>query len=336
MEEANRITGGRVTIFEHHAGALLGYHDIQEGIATGLADIAYSGLSPHEVYKSAHLYGSFDVNKALAHDIETWGYLNIVNSWDYCWQEAIDMNMFMLFHPGCATYTMYSSVPIRHLSDLDGVKFMSESQQMSVFHETAGAVPVSLAWGDFYDAVTKGVVDGHVCLLGLAYDSGFLEACPYYASGYPAGPPTEVGFCGILNCSISFRMRPGLWETFSDPMKLALLQAAKYAEEFSIINWESDNIRAYNILVSRDMIEEWNVIPAAEFADLATKEPLASDWPTRAAWIDDHGADGAGQLANLESLIAMSKTELRAMWEQYWAERFANLGHPDSNPYQPR
>jgi len=115
-----------------------------------------------------------------------------------------------------------STVPIKGLADVKGLKFRTASTALGVIFERMGLRPTMIAWGEIYDAVKRGIIDAtEAGSLTINWDLALHEIADYHYL-------TEVMLAGSSNDVI---VNKDAWEKLPPGFR-AILEDAIRSESY--------------------------------------------------------------------------------------------------------
>ena len=160
FKEIEKETGGRVKIKPYFGGVLGNATETLKLVKDGSVDIGY-------------IISNFYPRQLVAHNIfrlfpiwpQEWE--NLSNIYDEIYrtipeytEEFKRQNQMPLLVLAMTPAVLNARYPVKSLDDLKGKKFNSGDRWQLLMLKNAGAVPVSLPWGDMYMALQTGAIDG--------------------------------------------------------------------------------------------------------------------------------------------------------------------------------
>ena len=91
---------------------------------------------------------------------------------------------------GTSSYGIFTSKPVKKISDLKGKKLRTIGDQAALV-KALGAVPVAIVSTEVYTALQRGTLDGSLANPTFGQDYRFDEPCPYYYR-LPFGTSTHM------------------------------------------------------------------------------------------------------------------------------------------------
>lgn len=160
LPEIVKQTDGKVKIQDFWGGALLGSKEILKGIGDNVTQIGflYPGHYPAQL-------AAFTILKLFPRgpskfENMVWLYRKIYEEIPEFKAEMKAANQMTLLFTAGLPGAFTSRKPLGSLADLNGNKWRAGDKWALRFLENAGAVPVSVPWGDVYMALQTGTIDG--------------------------------------------------------------------------------------------------------------------------------------------------------------------------------
>lgn len=154
-KEVERRSNGRVKINYYPGGTLVSLPQTYDAVTKGIADMAHGSLS--------FLKGRFPLSEVLDLPMGVKTAVmqtQMANAWygKFKPKELDDTKvLFLLAHgPGL----IHTKKPVAKLEDFKGMKIRCSGGVNVSIAQAFGAVPISMAMGETYDAIQKGVVEG--------------------------------------------------------------------------------------------------------------------------------------------------------------------------------
>ena len=323
-QELSRLTDGAITVVPHHGGSLLTGDDALPGLQGGLADLAHFNMSNFLAeFPSSEMGGLNDPYISGKHDTPTWAYINFIVIDKYWQAEAERAGVHLLFPYGNNERSLFTNKKIEHLSDIQGLKLRGTAAGIEGrFLEALGAVAIPVSYSDYLDAVTKGVVDGCFSVWAEFHRAGKLDPTPYILTSAPGSTQFSAS---LFSGAYANLMSGSLWDSLSNAEKEAVLQAVKYAEQFSATNWYELELQPEYDAMKASGKYTFTPLPTEELEQLMSDPLISTQWQDAAKLVDDTGGPGTEQLNEFLRLADMSKQEVMAEWEKMWADRLLNL-----------
>ncbi len=160
VEEIEKHTNGKVKIQVHWGGSLLKAKEILRGIQDGIVDIGY--INSNYYPKQMRVSGAFALFPQ--------GPKKFTNmSWFYskCFEEIPELKAELdklklkpIYTNTVLPVAVVSTKPFTKFEDFKGKKIRAASRWWLGQLKGAGAIPVSIPWGDCYMALQTGTIEG--------------------------------------------------------------------------------------------------------------------------------------------------------------------------------
>ena len=155
-KEIEKRTNGRVVVTMHYGGTLTPAPQVYDGVVKGLSDVGMSVCG----YTRGRFPLTEVVELPLGHR-SGWAVTKVINEYlnKFKPKEFDDVKMmYMHAHdPGL----LHSKKPVNKLEDLKGMKIRAFGAVTKIVTALGGA-PVSMAMGETYEALSRGVVEGSI------------------------------------------------------------------------------------------------------------------------------------------------------------------------------
>lgn len=160
-EEAERVSGGAISVITHHGTLGENENELVEKLEMGAVDIvnvspgfmAAIGVPEVDMLSMPYLFDSFEHwNAALDGEFgETMKKLIT---------DKTDGRFIVLGFWSASVRDYYGKKKVVKPSDLQGMTLRGQSAQVQQdFWKACGAIPTTIAWGELYQALQQGVVD---------------------------------------------------------------------------------------------------------------------------------------------------------------------------------
>lgn len=160
LPEIVKQTGGQVTIQDFWGGALLGSKEVFKGIGDRVTDMGF--LFPGHYPGQLVALGIFRLFPRGPSKFENmvWLYRKVYEEVPEFNEELKKVNQKVLLFTAGLPGAFVTTKRITKLDDIKGYKWRAGDKWGLRFLENAGAVPVSIPWGDVYMALQTGTIDG--------------------------------------------------------------------------------------------------------------------------------------------------------------------------------
>lgn len=222
-ERVEQLTDGEVKIEVHHSRGLGDAVESVQSIRNGtIAFFTVSASNLNQVMPAMDMLSLPYLFKNASH---YWWYLNSDRAMEFA-SPLEDSGIVVLGWMDSGARNFFSQRPIRSVEDLQGMKIrtMASPVQVSMM-EAMGGAGVPVAWGELYNALQTGVVDGaennHPSLITMK----FYEVSSYYTLDEHARIPDVL------------IMSKRVWDRLSPEQQAVMKQAGKEAEAYMRGAW---------------------------------------------------------------------------------------------------
>jgi TRAP-type C4-dicarboxylate transport system substrate-binding protein len=282
VEEIEKHTGGRVKIEVYWGESLLKTTEILKGVMDGVVDMGY--VNPNYYPKQIIVHGSFAIHPQ--------GPTNFTNAnWIYneCYKkipafeaelQSINQKMICIF--GLSSMGVCSTKPFTSIEDYKGKRIRAASRYYLAHLKAAGAIPVSVPWGDCYMALQTGSIEGVYTNLDGIHRTKLYEPAPHIFSCIELW----VGTPQLYNINLRS------WNRLPKDIQQQMLEAGKAASkrfsdlqaaEWDRIITDMKNKGCTVTAAKPDDIEKWVSLPVVE--------KLQSEWVEEATAAGVRDAD---------------------------------------------
>jgi TRAP-type C4-dicarboxylate transport system substrate-binding protein len=271
-------TGGRVEIDITFAGGLGKGNELMTLAGRGAIDMAsvVPGYYPDQLlfWKAYQVPFIFDTPRQ-AMEIAAQAYKDLP-----VFQEELDKyRVKFLFHQPLGSYYMTGPDPdCDTVEGLNGKKIRSFGADIPKIFEAIGAVPVSVGFGDIYEAVQRGTLDYSFI------NRGNINAIKVYEVGkYTCGPVMSiVGHLIVIGQKT--------WDSLPPDIQQIMVEEAEKAGKAYI-----DDIEKAEAAAGEEMIANGAVIKPLKDGELAKWKAAAPDMLQ--SWVDGVAESGQGEEA---------------------------------------
>lgn len=160
LPEIEKQTNGQVKIQEFWGGALMGSKEILKGIGDGVTQMGfvYPGHYPGQL--PAHTILKLFPRGPSKFEDMAWFYRKIYEEVPEFKAELEKANVMTVLFTAGLPGAFCGKNPLSGIDDVKGDKWRAGDKWGLRFLENAGAVPVSVPWGDVYMALQTGTIDG--------------------------------------------------------------------------------------------------------------------------------------------------------------------------------
>jgi tripartite ATP-independent transporter DctP family solute receptor len=177
-EKVEELTDGEIVIEVHHSRALGDAVESVQSIRNGT--IAFFDVSASNLNQVVPKMDMLSLPYLFKNAKHYWWYLNSDHAADFV-KELEDKGIVVLGYIDSGARSFFTQKPVRSVADLDGMKIRTMASPVAVsMMEALGGTGVPIAWGELYNALQTGVVDGaennHPSLVSMK----FYEVSKYY------------------------------------------------------------------------------------------------------------------------------------------------------------
>ncbi|MEM7021626.1 MAG: TRAP transporter substrate-binding protein [Pseudomonadota bacterium] len=177
-EKVAELTGGEIVIEVHHSRALGDAVESVQSIRNGT--IAFFDVSASNLNQVVPKMDMLSLPYLFKNASHYWWYLNSPRAAEFV-KALEDKGIVVLGYIDSGARSFFTQEPIRSVEDLDGMKIRTMASPVAVsMMEALGGTGVPIAWGELYNALQTGVVDGaennHPSLVSMK----FYEVSKYY------------------------------------------------------------------------------------------------------------------------------------------------------------
>jgi TRAP-type C4-dicarboxylate transport system substrate-binding protein len=159
-----KFTDGKITFENYWSSSLLGALDTLSGVGDGVADIGLiiPSYQPRELPIGSWLFGfGGALSGSTVHDVAAGGAaaLESVLTLDALTAEYASHNVRVLQATATPAYNLLCNKPVSSLEDAKGLRARAIGAVWSDTVTALGMTPVSIAWGEAYEGLQRGVFD---------------------------------------------------------------------------------------------------------------------------------------------------------------------------------
>lgn len=276
-DSIGKQTNGRVKITVYPAGALLKPPELYEGVAKGVADLAYGhptdDMGRFGPYTAFSLPG-LDWPEAWPDvKIKTAVALEIRDKFPDIQAKHPDIEI--LFDAWHSPYTFQSpKKAVRIPQDIVGMRVAATGLYISLA-ETLGAVPVNVPAPDRYMALERGLIDGSWDVWAGIYAMKHYEVSKYYSDGIDFGSPASMV---IMNKQKLNSLPADIQEIFRKQQEVALdFPSQAYLTELNLGIEEAKKRNATFYTPTPEEDAAWNEV-LVRYYDVWVKDMEERGW----------------------------------------------------------
>lgn len=231
-----KMSNGRLKIDFKPAGSVVPLTELFDAVEDGTLD-AESDYPGYWIGKEPALEFFFAFPMGMmAQDMELWLYhgggLELV-------QEIYGKHNMMYFPVGRAGMEsgLRSNKPLRTIADFKGLKCRFGNKAAAYVAMKLGANPVSIAGGELYSALERGILDAaEFSMPSTDWQMGFQEVTKYWC--LPGWHQTMWGGGWAINMNT--------WKALPEDLKTIFAVAARETGTWSFAKWEAESVPATN------------------------------------------------------------------------------------------
>jgi len=247
--ELERITGGKIAVDVHHAGALGKVRETMEMVRMGTLETALGGVA--HIQRHIPELG-ITVLPFLWKDLQ-----RLFEVLDGPLGKELDKRLLAAGYHNLGYFdngfrhVTNNRKPIRSVDDLKGLKIRTLPTPVHIaFFKALGAAPTPMDWTELFEALRTGVVDAQENPPAMVYTAKFQEVQKFYSL---TAHVNEVG---------AFVMSKIFYEKLPKDLQLAVDVAAQKTTLWQRVENEKDNQKFLKELEKAGM--KINTVPEAE------------------------------------------------------------------------
>lgn len=263
LEEVKKHTNGEVQIDVFWAESLLKGREILKGVQDGIVDIGFINTAYYPgqlvVNSSIAIFPRGPVQYNYVFEVNT----RIIEEIPEFIDELQDFNQKLLYYYPSTPMAVACKEPIESLEDFKGKRIRAPGSWFLMQLEDAGAVPVSVPWGDTYMALQTGTIDGVYTGLESLHRAKLEEVAPNIFT------MKELWGATIFLYTVNMDK----FNTLPENIQLQLIDAGKaaslrfgelYDAEWDRIIKEQEELSCNITFASPEDIEKWMSMPVID------------------------------------------------------------------------
>jgi len=291
LEEVEKYTNGKVKINVYWGESLLKAKEILKGVKDGVVDMGY--VNPNYYPVQLLVNGSFAI-----YPRGPVKFSNIYKAFENCFeeipkfsQELESLNQKVLFVMTQLPIAVVSTKPFTSFEDFKGKRIRASSQWFLSQLKGAGAIPVSVPWGDCYMALQTGSIEGVYTNIDGSNRTKLDEAAPNIFA------MREIWVATPMFYTMNFDK----WNSLPVDIQEQLLEASRstiirfgelYDAELNRILTEEKELGYKVTVASAEDIQKWMSMPVMD--------QLKEDWIKEAK---ENGVENAEEIVSRVSKI---------------------------------
>ena len=301
------FTGGKITFENYWSSSLLGALDTLSGVGDGVADIGLiiPSYMPQELPVGSWLFGmGAALSGSTVHDVAAGGAtaLETVLTFEPLTQEYASHNVRVLQATATPAYNLLCNTPISTPEEAQGKRARAIGAVWSQTVEALGMTPVSIAWGEAYEGLQRGVFDCMVINPNQYVDGLVLkDVAPEFV---PVTMAQLQASTWVINLDV--------WNGFPKELQDFITQANVKAAYDIWQGYLAIEAKAGEVIAAGDEIHT---------NDISTLEPIAAE--QRAAYIAGLADTAPDSVENPQAFIDEYQARIG-----YWTEAIVAEGYP--------
>lgn len=290
MDQVQALSKGKIKI-QYFPSNELGKPADDVTIAnSGIADVV-SGSPPY-ISSLMPLSNAFDLPGILPNaDIGTKAYNKVANDPNSVISKS-DYQANHLHFLYAATLPLYQVVtvktPVKSLANLKGLRLRSAGGAEDLVVKAMGAVPVTMARGEDYNAFQRGALDGGIFNLPSLHVNKVDEVCHYATTD-----------ANVSSFVYAVEISDRTWNGLNSATKNVIDQAAKAAAQSYARNMDDNNAKAIKELTAGGMT--FTTLSSADKTQLENAlKPVWTDWEKE---MKSRGLDGAAAIKEVQAAV---------------------------------
>lgn len=229
LDELANASNGEITVIPYWGSSLMEGSEILGGVRDGVADMGFVNINyyPNQLLLNS-AFNLFPKGPSEYEDI-VWAFDEIYSQVPELNQEFEDRGQRVVYKYGVTPYAGTFRSPVTEISDMEGLRVRAASRWYLNLLQGIGATPVSMAWGDLYQGLQTGAIDGVFTNIDGIHRASLDEAAP------------NIFFLPDLWLAIPFiiTINESKWQSLSDAQRNAFATAAEKAQERFSAVWDS-------------------------------------------------------------------------------------------------
>lgn len=178
LEELDKASDGSISVVPYWGASLMEGREILGGVRDGVADIGFVNINyyPNQLLLNS-AYNLFPKGPSTYDNI-TWAFDQMYETIPELNQEFADQNQRIVYKYGVTPYAGVFKSPVASLEDMEDLRVRAASRWYLNLLEGVGATPVSMPWGDLYQGLQTGSIDGVFTNLDGIHRTSLDEAAP--------------------------------------------------------------------------------------------------------------------------------------------------------------
>jgi TRAP-type C4-dicarboxylate transport system substrate-binding protein len=177
-KELERRTEGKVKVNVFWGESLAKGRELLKAVQTGIADMAYMASAYYvDQFPAAQLFGLPFTHPNLMVNILT--VREMYDKFPSLRAELEKYNLRPVYYTDGYMYKLRTTKPVKSLAETKGLKIRATGAAQPKILKELGAFPVTVAGGETYEALLRGVLDGALWPLHAYIQYKIIEPAPY-------------------------------------------------------------------------------------------------------------------------------------------------------------
>ncbi|WP_099826470.1 TRAP transporter substrate-binding protein [Oceaniglobus indicus] len=260
IEELQKASNGEINVVPYWGSSLMEGAEILGGVRDGVADMGFININyyPNQLLLNS-AYNLFPKGPSTYENI-SWAFDQMYEQVPELSEEFAGQGQRIVYKYGVTPYAGAFKSPVTKLDDMKNLRVRAASRWYLNMLDGAGATPVSMPWGDVYQGLQTGAIDGVFTNIDGIHRASLDEAAQ------------NIFFMPDLWLAIPFiiTMNEDKYQALSDEHKEAFAKAdAAARERFSAV-WDStiaDILKAQEdagytiVMASPEDVEAFTTLP---------------------------------------------------------------------------
>ncbi len=249
-EELYNRSDGNINVEIHWDATLLGFEEVLRGVQVGSADMTIINVTffPTELPTwqvfNTYLTGPDDLKAQFEMKQKA---INEIPNFHEEFEKQNQKIVYTLSYTP-AMFGTHKQIESIKDGDLEGLSIRAASRWHLVMLREAGATPVSLSWGEVYEALDRRTIDGCYTSIDSFARASLDEVTPYYVWHGALWVPQPV----------MYTMNLDFWDSLSPATQDLITEVAAEAEELGQLLNEEDIQKSIDIMIERsDVVIEY-------------------------------------------------------------------------------
>lgn len=278
LEELDNASGGSIGIVPYWGSSLMEGREILGGVRDGVADMGFVNINyyPNQLLLNS-AYNLFPKGPSEYENI-SWAFDQMYDKIPELDQEFADLNQRIVYKYGVTPYAGVFKSSVDSLADMEDLRVRAASRWYLNLLEGAGATPVSMPWGDLYQGLQTGSIDGVFTNIDGIHRASLDEAAP------------NVFFMPDLWLAIPFiiTINEDKWQSLTPEQQEMFTKAADAAQERFASVWDG----TIDSILEAQKEAGYSIVMASD-EDVETFTSLPQVQSNQEKWVEEANEAGA-------------------------------------------